>query len=85
MGSQGARCEECDRPLPPRPPSAKEQRFCPGSKCRSAWHAKRKKAALEEAVKDLDAALAYVTRESVHAPLLVASIRAARQHLELAR
>lgn len=84
-GSTGASCDQCGAPLPPKPHSAKEQRFCRGSKCRSAWHAKRRKAAIEQAIQDLDAALAYVAREGVTEPLLVASVRAAREHLEQAR
>lgn len=84
-GSEGHSCAWCGTALPPRPPTAKDQRFCPGSKCRSAWHADRKKKAIEGAVLDLDAALAYVTREGVNHPLLVANIRAARERLEIAR
>lgn len=84
-GLEGQSCAECGSPLPPRPVSAKEHRFCPGSKCRSAWHAKRKKKAIEDAILDLDAALAYITREGVNHPVMVASVRAARERLELAR
>ncbi len=81
----GQSCGWCGKTLGPKPPTAKEHRFCPGSKCRSAWHAWRRRHAVEEAAKDLDAALAYITREGVQHPLMVASVRAAREKLEQAR
>jgi hypothetical protein len=82
-GSQGAICHNCGNPLPPKDPRAKEHRFCPGSKCRSAWHGKEKKRAL-------NAALAIVTEmvpaagETSHrqfVPVPLESLRQVRREL----
>jgi hypothetical protein len=50
-GSEGRNCQNCGNPLPPKDPRAREHRFCPGSKCRSAWHGKEKRRALNEALR----------------------------------
>lgn len=44
------RCEYCNEPLPEaRNHNGEVRRFCPGNRCRSAWHKHQKRRALEHA------------------------------------
>lgn len=47
-GSNG-HCRQCAKELPARP--AKDHRFCPGGKCRAAWHRAERQRRLNEALR----------------------------------
>ena len=57
----GSACDYCGAALPPpRNHNGEVRRFCPGSRCRSGWHARERRRTLERARDALTAAQAAV-------------------------
>lgn len=56
--SGAERCDYCRSTLPPaRNHNGLRRRFCPGNRCRSAWHEQERRRVLEHAREALSAAL----------------------------
>jgi hypothetical protein len=62
-------CLYCGKPLPAD--GQERLRFCRGSRCRSNWHADRRRQLLAEAIRELEAAIQSLARRDRAGPLLV--------------
>lgn len=60
-GSNG-HCRQCAKPLPPR--TARAHHFCPGAKCRAAWHRAEKQRRLNEALRLVETF--WLAGEAIH-------------------